>query len=73
MPLTFQELKNSVANLEPRTLSCGHKKTGGEGTETLDGNEVCQDCYFDKLGDIIERHPIGRGTSRGDCVIGPDD
>lgn len=23
----------------------------------------CEDCYFDALGDLVERYPIGRGTS----------
>lgn len=22
---------------------------------------VCEDCYFDQLGDEVEAHPIGRG------------
>lgn len=22
----------------------------------------CEDCYFDALGDLVERYPIGRGT-----------
>lgn len=23
----------------------------------------CEDCYFDALGDLVERSPIGRGIS----------
>lgn len=26
---------------------------------------VCEDCYFDLLGDLVEQHPIGRASARG--------
>lgn len=31
-----------------------------EGTQKVQGGEAHQDCYFDELGDFIEKNPIGR-------------
>lgn len=35
------------------------------GRRPSDRGTVCDDCYFDLLGDEVEQHPVGRGTVRG--------
>lgn len=25
----------------------------------ISGKPVCETCYFDKLGEVVEKHPIG--------------
>ncbi len=54
---------------EPEPASCGHvlDVMDKEGNYRIDGNQVCQDCYFECLGSEIEKHPIGRPTSHGGC------
>lgn len=32
--------------------------------KTIDGFPVCLECWCDKLGDIIEEHPIGGYSPR---------
>lgn len=34
---------------------------------TIDKQPVCEDCYFDAIGEIIEAHPIGRIMPHGGC------
>ena len=29
------------------------------GRKKIDGQVYCEDCYFDELGTIVEKHPIG--------------
>ena len=31
-----------------------------EGRHEIDDRPVCDDCYFDALGELIEQFPIGR-------------
>lgn len=32
---------------------------------TLDGKEVCDDCYHDELGSFVEKHPISTPGRHG--------
>lgn len=48
---------------------CTHKASYGR---TIDNKDVCDDCYFEYLGDLVEQHPIGRGRPHGGCVAGDD-
>ena len=52
---------------EPPTskpASCGHilDVLDKEGNYKIKGNHVCQDCYFEKLGELIEEQ-----TPHGGC------
>jgi len=42
---------------------CGHELK----VDDLDGNYAgyCADCYYEKLGDEIEKHPIGMIRKHG--------
>lgn len=31
---------------------------------TINGKEVCEDCYFDSLGKLVDEHSIGRIITR---------
>ena len=55
-----------------KTLSCGHEQDifSKEAGYTINEEFVCQDCYFEKLGEIVESHPIGRPMPHGGCVVG---
>ena len=63
MPLTLQEITDRPK--QQRVLSCGH--TGDifskEVTYKIDGEEVCQGCYFDKFPDSV-----GIGSCLGNCT-----
>jgi len=45
---------------EMKKCSCGQTlppRVDGE-RKTIDGKEVCDDCYFDAIGAQVEKHPI---------------
>ncbi|MEK7126391.1 MAG: hypothetical protein AAB517_02000 [Patescibacteria group bacterium] len=42
----------------------------GEDYEMLNDKPICFEHFYDyyeKLGDLVEKHPIGRGTPHGGC------
>lgn len=43
--------------------SCGCALPAATGRQTTEQGVVCEDCYFDALGDLVECHPIGRATA----------
>lgn len=55
---------------KPEPAPCGHvlDVIDKEGHYKIDGNQVCQACYFECLGSEIEKHPIGRITPHGVCA-----
>ena len=48
-------------------VSCGHILKTGEGSRRWGDEDVCQDCYFDNLGELVEQHPVGRPAPSGRC------
>lgn len=35
------------------------------GVHMTDEGSLCDDCYFDKLGDLVEQYPIGHPGRHG--------
>ncbi len=35
--------------------------------EIFDGKPICFEHFYDKLGDEVDKHPIGRGSPHGGC------
>jgi hypothetical protein len=60
MPLTMKEyLERKPSPQEPTCPTPGC--TGYASADyRIDGISVCEDCYFDALGKIVEEFPIGR-------------
>lgn len=63
-PERINELK-----LPPQTCAkCGDELTDAmrqaEEIRTIDGKEVCADCYFRELGGEVEQHPISHPRVR---------
>lgn len=69
MPVSLKEfLKREPQESEP--ASCGHvlDMVDKEGHYKIDGNQVCQACYFECLGSEIEKHPISHPALHGGCT-----
>lgn len=68
MPKILQQFLDESSR-KPESASCGHvlDVMSKEGTYKIGDNQVCQDCYFEKLGGLVEQHPIGRPTPHGGC------
>lgn len=69
MPLTREEFRKKLEeekrNLRRCGCGCGESlepRVDGE-RHQIDGVEVNSDCYFEKLGEEIEKHPIGCARS----------
>ena len=64
--LNAQEFLAKVASERNHPKLCGHNgcteplgpRVDGE-RNTIDGDEVCDDCYFDDFGKLIDERPIG--------------
>lgn len=69
MPVLLKDFLK-MEQRKPEPASCGHvlDVIDKEGRYKIDGNQVCQACYFECLGSEIEKHPIWRPTSSFDCV-----
>ena len=57
-----------LQKVEPRLCGCGcgdklEPRIDGE-RQKIDGVEVNSDCYFSKLGEVVEKFPIGTHRSR---------
>lgn len=65
---TVQQLLDEGSR-KPESASCGHvlDAVDKERNYKIDDNQICQDCYFEKLGNLVEQHPIGRPTPHGGC------
>jgi len=48
---------------EPKKCACGAALGPRVDSERkkIDGKEVCDDCFFDAIGAVVEQHPIGHG------------
>jgi hypothetical protein len=68
MAIPLKELIENPDLLSKEGLRCPH--CGVLLQETITGkrwegdHEVCSDCYYEKLGEAIEKHPIVSGRVR---------
>ena len=46
---------------KPKCATEGCEQTAGHPSDL---GKVCEDCYFDRLGDLVESSPIGRNVVR---------
>ena len=63
MSLSLQEhlLRPLIAQSKPGCPGCGGSlQPSLLGPQATASGELCEDCYFDQLGAIVESHPIGR-------------
>ena len=44
-------------NTDKKCPKCGKDLIDGE-TSIIDGEEICDDCYFELLDSVINDHPI---------------
>lgn len=44
----------------PEKQKCSIEECAYPATHNSVKGRVCEDCYFDQLGDEVETHPIGR-------------
>ena len=60
-------LADLMKNIKPEPIkgSCGHALDLSGVAYHISGKPVCQDCYFDRLGALVEQHPAGRPKPSG--------
>ena len=63
--MTIDEYLSTPYSENPDSERCGGCSTMISGTVTgrnqTDEGVRCDDCYFDDLGDLVEKHPVGKG------------
>ncbi len=69
--MTAAQLLDSPASKEP-LCECGEPlgpRLDGK-RHTINGKEVCDDCYFDSFGQLADEYGVGRlvGRSRATCI-----
>jgi len=75
MPLYFKDIEKDPTLLENLGKKVRHQKCyvckvklqeTVTGKRKIKGRYACSDCYYDKLGELIESHPIvSAGIHRG--------
>lgn len=58
MSLTFEEFLDLEHPAHPCAGDCGTDLTTVSGRHRLEDGSYCDDCYYEKLGELVEQHPI---------------
>jgi hypothetical protein len=68
LALSDEERRAAYPSLTETCAKCERPDNGALPASFPDaGERVCEDCYFEALGALVEKHPIGWGSSGHGC------